>query len=165
MYLSQDPIRLLGGIALYSYVHDTNRWVDMFGFDKIATIVYNHTIKPGTPTDVTELTRQMNEQIEAFNIILQNEGMKGLKQRVRDYGPDLEKQGRTYTASLGSAGDGKIWAHTPDMKTGGLPKDVSKIPAGARENSILGGNARRISDEILHMDDDVTIIKGELHCN
>jgi uncharacterized protein RhaS with RHS repeats len=31
MYISQDPIRLGGGINLYSYVHDTNGWVDMFG--------------------------------------------------------------------------------------------------------------------------------------
>ena len=31
MYLSQDPIRLLGGKNLYGYVHNTNAWVDIFG--------------------------------------------------------------------------------------------------------------------------------------
>jgi RHS repeat-associated protein len=31
MYISQDPIRLNGGINLYSYVHDANGWVDVFG--------------------------------------------------------------------------------------------------------------------------------------
>lgn len=30
-YISQDPIRLEGGNALYAYVHDTNTWVDPFG--------------------------------------------------------------------------------------------------------------------------------------
>jgi uncharacterized protein RhaS with RHS repeats len=32
MYLSQDPIGLAGGVMnLYSYVHDTNGWIDIFG--------------------------------------------------------------------------------------------------------------------------------------
>jgi len=31
VYISQDPIRLGGGISLYSYVHDTSGWVDEFG--------------------------------------------------------------------------------------------------------------------------------------
>jgi hypothetical protein len=33
MYISQDPIRLNGGIDLYSYVHDPNSWVDVFGLN------------------------------------------------------------------------------------------------------------------------------------
>ena len=33
-YLSQDPIGLHGGIELYSYVHDTNTWVDTFGLSR-----------------------------------------------------------------------------------------------------------------------------------
>jgi RHS repeat-associated protein len=31
VYCSQDPIRLLGGTILYSYVHDVNTWIDVFG--------------------------------------------------------------------------------------------------------------------------------------
>ncbi|MDR2424542.1 MAG: RHS repeat-associated core domain-containing protein, partial [Prevotellaceae bacterium] len=31
VYLSQDPIGLNGGAALYAYVHDTNSWIDPFG--------------------------------------------------------------------------------------------------------------------------------------
>jgi uncharacterized protein RhaS with RHS repeats len=34
MYISQDPIGLTGGKNLYSYVHDTNSWVDIFGLLK-----------------------------------------------------------------------------------------------------------------------------------
>jgi RHS repeat-associated protein len=33
-YLSQDPIRLNGGAALYAYVHDPNSWVDVLGLAK-----------------------------------------------------------------------------------------------------------------------------------
>ena len=32
-YLNQDPIGLDGGMHLYSYVHNPNSWVDMFGLD------------------------------------------------------------------------------------------------------------------------------------
>jgi RHS repeat-associated protein len=31
VYISQDPIRIEGGNALYAYVHDTNVWVDPWG--------------------------------------------------------------------------------------------------------------------------------------
>jgi len=30
-YISQDPIGLMGGMALYGYVKDCNSWVDVFG--------------------------------------------------------------------------------------------------------------------------------------
>ncbi len=33
LYISQDPISLQGGIALYRYVHDPNGWIDMFGLN------------------------------------------------------------------------------------------------------------------------------------
>ena len=31
-YISQDPIGLKGGMSLYSYVHDSNSWIDPFGW-------------------------------------------------------------------------------------------------------------------------------------
>jgi len=34
VYISQDPIKLKGGFSLYSYVHNTNGWIDMFGLLK-----------------------------------------------------------------------------------------------------------------------------------
>jgi len=33
-YISQDPIGLEEGMALYNYVHDTNDWIDVFGLHK-----------------------------------------------------------------------------------------------------------------------------------
>jgi hypothetical protein len=46
MYISQDLIRLGGGINLYSYVHDTNGWVDVFGL----RIAYPSQTVSSTPT-------------------------------------------------------------------------------------------------------------------
>ncbi|WP_308860532.1 RHS repeat domain-containing protein [Myroides albus] len=31
MYISQDPIGIIGGMVLYGYVHDVNGWLDVFG--------------------------------------------------------------------------------------------------------------------------------------
>ncbi|MHA7059405.1 RHS repeat-associated core domain-containing protein [Aquimarina sp. M1] len=31
VYTSQDPVRFKGGDRFYSYVHDTNAWVDVKG--------------------------------------------------------------------------------------------------------------------------------------
>ncbi|MFJ1376765.1 RHS repeat domain-containing protein [Capnocytophaga canimorsus] len=38
-YISQDPIGLEGGLALYSYVHDSNTWVDIFGLNELRDLV------------------------------------------------------------------------------------------------------------------------------
>ncbi|MBO0933308.1 DUF6531 domain-containing protein [Fibrella aquatilis] len=34
IYISQDPIKLAGGISLYSYVHDPLSWIDQYGLAK-----------------------------------------------------------------------------------------------------------------------------------
>jgi len=39
MYISQDPVRLLGGHTLYSYVSDTNGWTDIWGLKKRTTTI------------------------------------------------------------------------------------------------------------------------------
>ena len=33
-YISQDPIRLKGGLDIYNYVHDSNLWIDIFGLNR-----------------------------------------------------------------------------------------------------------------------------------
>jgi RHS repeat-associated protein len=39
IYISQDPIRLEGGMVLYSYVKDPNSWVDVFGLDELYALI------------------------------------------------------------------------------------------------------------------------------
>ena len=43
-YISQDPIRLAGGLAFYGYVMDCNGWVDVWGLD-IHHIIPNEIYK------------------------------------------------------------------------------------------------------------------------
>lgn len=110
---------------------------------------------------MAELRRQIRGQISAMNRIIQQEGMIGLKNRIKNYSTDIEKEGRVYVASLGSAGKGKAWLHEPDMRVGGLPTDVKKA-GDKRVNSILGGQANRIAETILAMPDDTTKITYKL---
>ena len=43
-YISQDPIRLAGGLAFYGYVMDCNGWIDPWGLEKILISQNNRTI-------------------------------------------------------------------------------------------------------------------------
>lgn len=159
-YISQDPIGLLGGSNVYQYGFDPLQWCDPLGL-KCATIKYRHRLKANKVTDMRELRRQIRGQIRAFNRILKNEGMVGLKKRINNYNEALEREGRDYVKKLGSAGDGLVWLHEPDMRAGGLPADVSRTGL-KRENSILGGNAPQIGDQILAMADDVDKLRSKL---
>jgi RHS repeat-associated protein len=53
LYLSQDPIRLLGGDKFYGYVHDPNGWVDVLGLAGFTPVPFNgisfRGIKEGQP--------------------------------------------------------------------------------------------------------------------
>jgi uncharacterized protein RhaS with RHS repeats len=44
MYLSQDPIKLNGGIELYNYVKNPNGWLDIFGLISIPKNVQEHHV-------------------------------------------------------------------------------------------------------------------------
>jgi hypothetical protein len=126
---------------------------------KSGTLTFNHTVKAGKPTDVAALRSEIQLHVDAWNEILQKEGMAGLKRRLQQweqFGDDIEAAGRKYTKSLGSAGEGKVWPHYPDMATGGRPKSAVGSAADRRLNSIIGGQADRLRREILTMPDDVT---------
>ena len=55
-YISEDPIKLLGGFNVFAYVGDSNAWVDVLGLELIfvnpienAPLTgHYHTIKAGT---------------------------------------------------------------------------------------------------------------------
>ncbi|HBK2954736.1 TPA: hypothetical protein HIF34_004655 [Escherichia coli] len=159
-YFYVEPIGLNGGLNLYAYAPNPLSYIDPLGL-KCATLEYHHRQKPGKITNLRELKRQIRGQIRAFNKILKEEGMEGLKRRISNYTANVEKQGRDYVRKLGSAGDGKAWLHEPDMRTGGLPSDVSRTGL-SRENSILGGNAPQIADQILSMSNDVDKLTAKL---
>ncbi|MFH3350913.1 RHS repeat domain-containing protein, partial [Klebsiella aerogenes] len=159
-FISQDPIGLAGGLNVYQYAPNPLGWVDPWGL-KCGTVEYHHKQKPNKVTDIRELKRQIRGQIRAFNRILKEDGMAGLKQRINNYNAALEREGRDYVKGLGPAGEGNVWLHEPDMRVGGLPGDVNRIGL-SRENSIIGGNASRIARQILDMPDDITKLTSKL---
>ena len=92
-----------------------------------------------------------------MNKTIQEEGMIGLKARIRAYNEYVEKEERNFVKTLGPAGHCKAWLHEPDMRTGGKPTDVTKV-GDKCINSILGGQADRIAKDILKMPDEATKI-------
>jgi hypothetical protein len=77
MYISQDPIRLAGGTNIYSYVHDTNAWVDVWGLlRKGETSVQRNEV-----TTYREFRRKSvpGDNLEGHELlqhaVLQNEGL------------------------------------------------------------------------------------------
>ncbi len=62
-YISQDPIRLGGGTSLYSYVPDTNAWVDALGLVGVdwvdpGTLNFSQGYVTGQVNDYEELMRE-----------------------------------------------------------------------------------------------------------
>ncbi|TXI13345.1 MAG: hypothetical protein E6Q66_10085 [Pedobacter sp.] len=88
MYLSQDPIGLAGGMALYGYVHDSNGWVDVFGLSPIIFTGSNGlTLKVGGYTNLGHMSdAQLTALYHANNNALAGKGF-GLS--------GVDKQGNT----------------------------------------------------------------------
>ena len=160
MFTTRDPIGLMGGTNVFQYALNPIGWIDPFGLAS-KCLTYNHKVKPNKKTNIAELRRQIRGQVAAMNKIIKEEGMVGLKARIKAYSTALEAKGRQHVKGLGSAGENKAWLHEPDMKVGGLPSDVSKV-GDKRTNSILGGQAGRISNDILAMPDSTTGITYKL---
>ena len=150
-FINQDLIGLLGGENLYQFALNSLTWFDTLGL-KVKILTYNHILKPDKVTDVKELKRQIRGQIRAFNKILKIEGLGGLQERIRNFrdDPTIEARERRYTSDKGSAGEGMVWLHEPDMCAGGAPESVDR-KGKSRENSIIEPNSSRISDEILKL--------------
>ena len=56
MFISRDPIGLLGGSNVFQYAPNPVMWIDPFG---LACLTYNHKLKPNKKTNKTELRRQI----------------------------------------------------------------------------------------------------------
>ena len=62
-YISQDPIGLNGGMQLYSYVHNPNDWVDVFGLSKS----YNNS-KSASQLSDKDFVQRIAEKAERWGI-------------------------------------------------------------------------------------------------
>jgi RHS repeat-associated protein len=54
IYLSQDPLRIIGGADLYGYVEDPNYWTDVFGLAKIPNKVSGDAREAQTLKDLQQ---------------------------------------------------------------------------------------------------------------
>ena len=147
----------------FSDVDSARIWCEKSNAPRVVgELEYVHQLKANKVTDLAELNDQVNGQIRRMNEIIRDEGMAGLKQRIRNYNRQLEQQGRKHIRdNLAKPDDGMAWLHEPDMRTGGLPTDVTR-QGNRRINSIIGGQADKIAQAILDMSDDVTEITSNL---
>jgi hypothetical protein len=137
--------------------------------EKVGNIEYVHQLKEDKETNVEELQEQVDGQVAAMNKIIADEGMAGLKKRIREYrkDPQVEKDGRKFVKDNfdppgeDEEGNPLAWLHEPDMATGGKPEDVARKGI-RRNNSIIGGQANKIADMILDMPNDTTQINAKL---
>jgi hypothetical protein len=133
-----------------------------------AELEYRHELKPGKKTDIPEMEAQIERQVNGMNRIIEEEGMTGLKERIKRYrqDPSIEAEGRAYVKELPPAGSRNgeplAWPHEPDMGVGGGPRDVGPNPVILRNNSILGGNVRRLQRTILNQPDSITKLTWRL---
>jgi uncharacterized protein RhaS with RHS repeats len=97
MYLSQDPIGLNGGAALYAYVQDPNGWIDPFGLnainDKGALGEYNAGISKikNTSTTISSSSSRYDYRVpDAINksgtviIEVKNTKKQGYTRQIKD---------------------------------------------------------------------------------
>ncbi len=83
-YISKDPIGLAGGFALYAYVKDVNRFVDIFGLNEL---LYRMRLQVQTGSkNIVSRAIQSKEPITAE---LFNEEMKNMINDLKKVRKDL----------------------------------------------------------------------------
>ena len=141
MYLSQDPIRLNGGMSLYSYVSNTNRWVDRFGLIKTGET----PIQKNEVTTFGEFRRKSvpGDNLEGHELlqhsVLQNEGLVDgarLSSDASKNNPVIALDAETH-AKVSAA---QMEAGTQNMKP------IESIEANARILREVGIDAATVSD-------------------
>ncbi|NML41700.1 hypothetical protein HHL17_31230 [Chitinophaga sp. G-6-1-13] len=136
IYLSQDPLSIIGGLNLYAYVHDTNTWIDPFGLSGFlfrGDDFYNGGdvgLPLGSDADITtpweHVRRPSNGETSIFTSFTDKKAI-------------AEKFGKPRKVSMDELkaleAEGKIKIHTPEsvaemMKNSGdkkLRKDANNV--------------------------------------
>ena len=105
MYISQDPIRLDGGVTPYSYVRDTNSWIDEFG---LACEKY----RKRTPKQVARLRKNFENRLKKRYL----KNLSKDKNKIKELGlsgSDVEK------LKKGNVPDGYVVHHKKPLYRGG----------------------------------------------
>lgn len=92
-YLSQDPLKLNGGMSLYQYVIDTNSWGDILGLSTV--YLRNNEVYVGK-TKVNAKTRYSNKSTvtDIFTGIPNTDVAQGVEQHVFERIQVLTNEGK-----------------------------------------------------------------------
>ena len=140
-YISQDPIRLIGGANLYDYVHDTNTYLDIFGLS--STQLGRNLMKAGDTHGVLVTSENKSTEWQAHHLIpeqvwndnrafLNEVGMKG-----KGFGRDSASNGIFLNSSeaLGNKnnflyyhnGSHSIYSNQVDKKIAAFKSEYEKL--------------------------------------
>lgn len=143
MYISQDPISILGGLNLYSYVHDSNSWIDVLGLrSNSALLGQNLGLSPGLNHD-------------AHHIVMtgtQDPKMNSLVEQMKTHGinPDGKQNGiwlaRTDTDKITGVSAGT--SHKQDGLHGRAYRDEIFDRLNGKSKKEFKSELKKIKEEI-----------------
>jgi RHS repeat-associated protein len=110
-----------------------------------------HFVKPSGFPNPDEFAAELAAHKNAIQDLIDEEGVAGLQARILEYRANKEALvalRSEINGSLGSAGEGMVWSHHPDMVIGADPFAIGRS-ADARVNSIIGAASKQWADQIL----------------
>ncbi|WP_029410646.1 RHS repeat domain-containing protein [Treponema pedis] len=124
-FISQDPIGLAGGLNLYSYVHDSNFWVDIFGLNGTPQLP-NETILSEGNTKIVHYYNNPTEHAEPIHFhIEENDNSIG---KIKADGTLIS--GRTNKIAQNLVKQSKNKLRKAEKKIANYLRKVRKIVAG-----------------------------------
>ncbi|MGF7109832.1 RHS repeat-associated protein [Treponema pedis] len=124
-YISQDPISIAGGLNLYSYVHDSNFWVDIFGLNGTPQLP-NETILSEGNTKIVHYYNNPTEHAEPIHFhIEENDNSIG---KIKADGTLIS--GRTNKIAQNLVKQSKNKLRKAEKKIANYLRKVRKIVAG-----------------------------------
>ena len=157
-YLSQDPIRLNGGMNLYSYVSDTNEWVDIWGL-RIASPSPTVSSTPTTTVYGTGQVTGIGHAPAMENVATQMRDSGSFKDVYMDLSWNTANHTSTGQYSSISQNRPDIIAVTPDGKVVAIEVASASDRVGVLERRNSIGTDR---SAVLEYKTDYNPITGEL---